>query len=140
MVSLLYVFSHASVDTKVSESLSRQAVIRIVTSRTYPLCGQPGGFSKCPCYHSISPTYQSYTFSLLKVFSHASVDTKISESLSRQAVIRIVSSRRYPLYAQPGGFSKCPFYHSISHIHHIYMVSLMYVFSHASRYQDKDKK
>ena len=72
-----------------------------------------------------------YIVFLLHVFSHVSVDTKISESFSGQVVTRMDSSRTYP-YGQPDGFLKCPFYHSICHTNHIYKVSLLYVFSYAS--------
>ena len=87
--------------------------------------------SQSPSIHSISHKHQLYGFSPVCIFS-CLCRYQDFRQLSRQAVIRMVSSRTYPLYEQLGGFSKCPFYHSISNTHHIYMVSLLYVFSHAT--------
>ena len=50
----------------------------------------------------------------------------------QKAATRMHYSSTYPVYGQLGGFSMCPFYHSISRTHHIYTVSLLYVRSHVS--------
>ena len=62
----------------------QKAATRMHYSSTYPVYGQPGGFSKCPFYHSISRRHHIYKVSLLYVLSHVSVATKVSESFSHR--------------------------------------------------------
>ena len=54
----------------------------------------------------------------------------------QKAATRMHYSSTYPLYGPPDGFSKCPFYHSIFHKHHIYKYGPVCISSCLCSYQD----